>query len=83
MPIAAQASDECHVGLPLLGDIIKVKPSLVIVLFHACSDEDIAAVVRQALQEASMPATGLTYEDFDSVLHNSSLTMQVEVPNDA
>lgn len=50
---------------------------------RSLSDEDIAAVVRQALQEASMPATGLTYEDFDSVLHNSSLTMQVEVPNDA
>lgn len=47
-----------------------------------CSEEDIATVVRKALQEASTPAAGLSYEDFDKLLLGSPLMMQVEVPTD-
>ena len=49
----------------------------------SCSEEHIATVVRKALQEASVPSAGLSYEDFDHVLKGSPLHMQVDVPMDA
>ena len=61
-----------------------IKPFCSAPLSHVmCSEEHIATVVQQALQEAAAPATGLSFEDFQLVLKGSPLHMQVDVPSDA
>ncbi|KAK9812249.1 hypothetical protein WJX73_007233 [Symbiochloris irregularis] len=49
---------------------------------QSLSEEDISTVVKKALQEASTPAAGLSYDDFKKLLQGSQLLMQVEVPSD-
>lgn len=50
------------------------------VLVH--SEEQISTVVHKALQEATSPSAGLSFEDFKHVLKGSPLAMQVDVPSD-
>lgn len=62
-----------HVRVPLICSL----PSLM-----CCSEEHIAKVVQKALQEASVPSSGLSYDDFKHVLADSPLQMHVDVPSD-